>query len=284
MAASYCICSILPYSAVENLVEMHPEAFTTLVQTMVRMYHLKPDIGWYELTTKIVKKARVFNDEDAFQWFRLQDEKPDPEELHAKAFDLACRKLTVSHLDRRIFWSELDRDASGGISFEEFKGKLLFKEVCGDMPQQHSQLAGASNTASSEMLGIPSRSASLCSSSSYCNFSSSRDNSLCITNSRDTSLCSRDLAMVRALSQKSNGFRNSSRQMSPDAALSATTSPKNALLQEQVRTMSPEVPSSSAVPQPSSSILDEKVDRGMSLEALVEQNQRLVQEVIRLCL
>jgi len=153
MAASYCICSILPYSAVENLVEMHPEAFTTLVQTMVRMYHLKPDIGWYELTTKIVKKARVFNDEDAFQWFRLQDEKPDPEELHAKAFDLACRKLTVSHLDRRIFWSELDRDASGGISFEEFKGKLLFKEVCGDMPQQHSQLAGASNTASSKCLG-----------------------------------------------------------------------------------------------------------------------------------
>lgn len=36
MATNYCICSILPYSAVEDLVDMHPEAFTTLVQTMVR--------------------------------------------------------------------------------------------------------------------------------------------------------------------------------------------------------------------------------------------------------
>jgi len=127
MATSHCICSVLPYSAVENLVGVHPEAFTTLVQTMVRMYNLKPETTWKELSSRLTKKFAIQNDEDAFMWFRAHDDHPDPEELHARAFDLALQKLKVSHLDRRIFWSELDRDASGGISYEEFKGKLHFK-------------------------------------------------------------------------------------------------------------------------------------------------------------
>lgn len=131
MATSYCICSVLPYSAVEDLVEMHPEAFTTLVQTMVRMYNLKPEWTWKELTFKLSKKFGIETDLDAFIWLRSHTDQPEVEELHAKAFDLACQRLKVPHLDRRIFWSELDKDASGGISYDEFKGKLLFGELEG---------------------------------------------------------------------------------------------------------------------------------------------------------
>jgi len=125
MATSYCICSILPYSAVESLVEMHPEAFTTLVQTMVRMYGLKPETNWKILATKMTKRFAILNEQDAFLWLRSFSETHD-DDLCAKSFDLALQKLNVCHLDRRIFWAELDKDADGGISFDEFRGKLCF--------------------------------------------------------------------------------------------------------------------------------------------------------------
>lgn len=126
MAASYCICSVLPYSAIEDLVDMHPEAFTTLVQTMVRMYSLKPEWSWKDLTLKLAKKFGIHNDLDAFVWFRSHLDAAEGDDLNAKAFDMACRRLNMPHLDRRIFWSQLDKDASGGIDYEEFKGKLKF--------------------------------------------------------------------------------------------------------------------------------------------------------------
>jgi len=129
MATSYCICSVLPYGAVEDLVDMHPEAFTTLVQTMVKMYKLRADMSWRGLSKRLFKKYGLRNDWDVFAWLKGHGDNPDEDELHAKAFDMALQKLRVSHLDRRIFWSELDRDASGGISFSEFTGKLTFPSL-----------------------------------------------------------------------------------------------------------------------------------------------------------
>merc|ERR1719502_933782 len=79
---------------------------------------------------KFFKKFNLENDYDAFVWLRSHSETPEcagvSSALSAKAFDLALQKLRVTHLDRRIFWSELDEEASGGICFEEFEGKLTF--------------------------------------------------------------------------------------------------------------------------------------------------------------
>merc|ERR1712070_1131461 len=99
---------------------------TTLVQTMVRIYNLKPAWTWKDLTHRSAKKFRLDNDHDAFMWLKSHSVKAEVEDLHAKAFDKALQRIQVPHLDRRIFWSELDKDASGGISYEEFKGKLYF--------------------------------------------------------------------------------------------------------------------------------------------------------------
>lgn len=144
MATSYCICSVLPYSAVEDLVEMHPEAFTTLVQTMVRMYSLKPEWTWKDLTFRLIKQFGLETDEDAFMWFRSHTDATETDDLYAKAFDMALQRLKVPHLDRIIFWSELDTDASGGISFEEFQGKMFFEDRTdfakyGNVPSVQSQ-------------------------------------------------------------------------------------------------------------------------------------------------
>merc|ERR1712070_330778 len=156
MATNYCICSILPYSAVENLVDLHPEAFTTLVQTMVRMYKLKPKMTWEDISTKLKKGLGIDDDWGAFDWFRSHSDVPEAEELYAKAFDLALMRLKVPHLDRRIFWSELDRDAAGGISFEEFKGKLLFGK-CEDLMAEELDMGLASTSSLMSMSASPSR-------------------------------------------------------------------------------------------------------------------------------
>jgi CRP-like cAMP-binding protein len=144
MATTYCICSVLPYSAVESLVEHYPEAFTSLVQTMLKMYKqsgtqkLTPECSWKEMSMKLVKKYDLHSDESAFNWFRGHDEKSDLDDLTAKAFDKALQRMKIPLLDRRIYWSELDTDASGGISFDEFKGKMYFTNSDSDDDRQES--------------------------------------------------------------------------------------------------------------------------------------------------
>lgn len=145
MATTYSICSVLPYSAVESLMEQHPEAFTTLVHTMVRMYTLKPSTSWKDLSLRLTKKFGLKDDFEAFEWFKSHDTH-ESEELHAKAFDKALQKLRTPDLDRRIFWAELDKDASGTIDVEEFSGKLYF----------------ASDGELLEISPTPSRGASIC--------------------------------------------------------------------------------------------------------------------------
>merc|ERR1712028_29840 len=124
LATSYCICSILPYSAVEDLVERRPEAFTSLVQTMVRMFKLRSELSWKDLSVRLTEKFGFKSDLEAFAWFKSHWDNPfeddlEPPELNAKSFDLALQTCKVQHLDRIIFWSEMDKDASGGISYDE---------------------------------------------------------------------------------------------------------------------------------------------------------------------
>merc|ERR1712070_585356 len=123
---------------------------------MERMYNLRPELTWKDVTFKLVKKVGIENDHDAFIWFRSHTEAPEVEDLHAKAFDLACQRLKVPHLDRRIFWSELDKDASGGISFDEFKGKLLFGK-CEDLMAEELDMGLASTSSLMSMSASPSR-------------------------------------------------------------------------------------------------------------------------------
>lgn len=78
------------------------------------------------MTVKLFKKFGLDNAVDAFVWFRSHTDTPEDDDLHAKAFDLALQRLRVAHLDRRIFWSELDKSACGGITYEDFVGKLHF--------------------------------------------------------------------------------------------------------------------------------------------------------------
>eukprot|EP00931_Biecheleriopsis_adriatica_P061933 TRINITY_DN37273_c0_g1_i1.p1 TRINITY_DN37273_c0_g1~~TRINITY_DN37273_c0_g1_i1.p1 ORF type:complete len:899 (+),score=132.25 TRINITY_DN37273_c0_g1_i1:149-2845(+) len=131
MAKTYCVLSVLPYTTVEVLKEDHPEAFTTLVQSMVRAFNLTSSTTWDTIMRRWKKKyaKETQTSEDAFKWFceqgddDLHDLMENSEECSAKAFENALRLLKVSETDRMILWADLDADNSGRISYAEFLEK-----------------------------------------------------------------------------------------------------------------------------------------------------------------
>lgn len=120
MAKTYCVVSILPYTAIEQMNEEFPGAFTTLVQSMVKEYDMKASLSWADVATRL--NERVGSVEDAFAWCCGRGDWLDDheDELSAEAFDQAMRRMKVPELDRKIFWADMDKHNTGVISFQEF--------------------------------------------------------------------------------------------------------------------------------------------------------------------
>eukprot|EP00438_Fugacium_kawagutii_P006791 Skav218519 [mRNA] locus=scaffold2478:165866:173607:- [translate_table: standard] len=61
MAKTYCVLSVLPYHTVELLRDDHPEAFTTLVQSMVRVFKLEhpgmPSTTWSNVAERLLRSG-----------------------------------------------------------------------------------------------------------------------------------------------------------------------------------------------------------------------------------
>ncbi|CAK0871598.1 unnamed protein product [Prorocentrum cordatum] len=124
VASTYCVCSVLPYEAVEILTQEVPGAFTVLVQSIVSRYKLKPSVTWSDISRRILAKFDVDDLEDAYEKFCALDGAGD-EELSARNFDEALRRLKVPELDRKILWADMDEDNSGFVSQDEFTSKLI---------------------------------------------------------------------------------------------------------------------------------------------------------------
>mmetsp|Transcript_112699 Transcript_112699/g.325623 ORF Transcript_112699/g.325623 Transcript_112699/m.325623 type:complete len:979 (-) Transcript_112699:130-3066(-) len=120
MASTYCVCTVLPYSAVEKLAQDHPGAFTKLVQSMISAYNLKASMRWEDVLAKMQAKYCFNGPEESFTWLCAQGGDIEDEHLTAKAFEEGMRRLKVPQLDRKIFWAQMDMDSSGEVSFEEF--------------------------------------------------------------------------------------------------------------------------------------------------------------------
>lgn len=129
MAKTYCVLSVLPYHTVEIMRDEYPEAFTTLVQSMVRVFKLEPSTSWQHVAERLLKKVKVCSTEEAFEWFCDQGNGPDvmPGEepiLKAKSFEWVLKYLGVNEADRMILWAEMDADNTGQVSRQEFEEKL----------------------------------------------------------------------------------------------------------------------------------------------------------------
>eukprot|EP00928_Gymnodinium_smaydae_P020192 TRINITY_DN17811_c0_g1_i2.p1 TRINITY_DN17811_c0_g1~~TRINITY_DN17811_c0_g1_i2.p1 ORF type:complete len:791 (+),score=101.21 TRINITY_DN17811_c0_g1_i2:134-2506(+) len=126
MAKSYCICARLPYDGINKLSDEYPGAFTTLVQSMVRSYKLTSTTTWKKLFLKLVHR-KIDSPEKAFSWFCSQGD--DEDEMDAKTFDKALRKLGVPDMDRRVLWADIDGDNTGAVTFQKFQDKMVMSKL-----------------------------------------------------------------------------------------------------------------------------------------------------------
>merc|ERR1739845_24497 len=62
----------------------------------------------------------------------------DDDELSARAFEEAMRRLKVPPLDRKIFWAEMDTDNSGTVTLKEFASRMT-TEPCRHVQRQTSR-------------------------------------------------------------------------------------------------------------------------------------------------
>jgi len=133
MATTYAVCSVLPYKTMEALGKEFPASFTTLVQSMVNSFKLKSSCSWADVVARIWEKLGIKDVDYAFEWFCEQNEDNDDEdEVSAKAFEKAMRRLRVPELDRKILWADMDVNNSGSVSKDEFEANLtavMFAEM-----------------------------------------------------------------------------------------------------------------------------------------------------------
>jgi len=130
MATSYCVVSVMPYSAVEALGNTFPGAFTTLVQAMIQQYQLKTSVSWERISQSLTEKLGFLCDEEAFQWFcERAVGNADDEQLGAKSFMEGLRRMKVPSLDRMILWAQMDRKNNGTVSFDEFSSMVTVDPV-----------------------------------------------------------------------------------------------------------------------------------------------------------
>eukprot|EP00929_Paragymnodinium_shiwhaense_P064695 TRINITY_DN32448_c0_g1_i1.p1 TRINITY_DN32448_c0_g1~~TRINITY_DN32448_c0_g1_i1.p1 ORF type:complete len:840 (+),score=59.41 TRINITY_DN32448_c0_g1_i1:103-2622(+) len=136
MAQMYCVCSILPYTSILQLSSDHPQAFTALVQSMVKTYKLETSTSPSAIRARIAKYTQLQAPDEVYQWFCDQNNENEgyTEFLSAKDFDKALRKLKVNELDRRIFWAALDEDNLGHIDYYDFF--RMFFDCCDPLPQR----------------------------------------------------------------------------------------------------------------------------------------------------
>eukprot|EP00929_Paragymnodinium_shiwhaense_P113087 TRINITY_DN81353_c0_g1_i1.p1 TRINITY_DN81353_c0_g1~~TRINITY_DN81353_c0_g1_i1.p1 ORF type:complete len:930 (+),score=194.14 TRINITY_DN81353_c0_g1_i1:160-2949(+) len=140
MAATYCVCSVLEFKTMEKLSKEFPRAFTILVQTMVKQYKLQASTTWSVVLSKLNDRG-IRCAEEAFVWMRDTlgevDEDAD-NELSAKAFDAAMKRLKVQEQDRKIFWAEMDANNDGGVNFQEFH-KFISLPLIQELENQQEQ-------------------------------------------------------------------------------------------------------------------------------------------------
>ncbi|CAK0844545.1 unnamed protein product [Prorocentrum cordatum] len=141
VARTYAVCSVLLPSAIEELGQKCPGAFTILVQSMVKSYKLKPSMSLEDVSALL--DERFGSIEEAFDWFCKCGEDRCEDEMGSRAFDEALRRLKVPELDRKIFWAEMDSENRGSVTHAQFSANFMVREfhVAAKPPRKQSKAA-----------------------------------------------------------------------------------------------------------------------------------------------
>lgn len=127
MARTYCVCAVLPKTTLDMLNETHPGSFISLVQSMQQTLHIVPTTTWQKLSLRFAEDFVTTS--DVFEWICESGGNEFCDELWVNDFMAAMTRLHVSAFDAKLLWVEMDKNAAGYVTYDEFCNML---DACAD--------------------------------------------------------------------------------------------------------------------------------------------------------
>lgn len=129
IARTYCVCSTLEKSAMDEIISKHPACLAVLVNTLKTALGLKPSLTWKAITMKIREE---FMDEDDIFDFTCSglDGEAAAGILTWPRWQVLATRLRIGMLDLKLLWIELDQGSCGETDFYQLMDKL--REGCGE--------------------------------------------------------------------------------------------------------------------------------------------------------
>eukprot|EP00927_Polykrikos_kofoidii_P026173 TRINITY_DN23355_c0_g1_i1.p1 TRINITY_DN23355_c0_g1~~TRINITY_DN23355_c0_g1_i1.p1 ORF type:complete len:1045 (-),score=157.44 TRINITY_DN23355_c0_g1_i1:48-3182(-) len=131
MSRTFCVTSMLPQRAIDEVVEADPGCMVMLARSMKRALHLKPTVSWQQVAERIDRE--IGEDlEEVYEFFQATADVTtalDPEAPSAlvtwAGYQVLMSKVKISVLDQKLLWVDLDLEEVGSVSFATFV-KVLY--------------------------------------------------------------------------------------------------------------------------------------------------------------
>jgi hypothetical protein len=123
MSRSYCVASVLPKAAIDDVMLAEPASVVPLFSKLREILNLQPKTTWKE----IAKRARSeFVTEQGIADFLYADvpESHLDNGVSWKDYQLLMQYLNVSTTDLKLLWLELKHNPDGELDWEDFVQKL----------------------------------------------------------------------------------------------------------------------------------------------------------------
>lgn len=133
MARQYCVCSVLPKHAIDDLMEAQPSCVVSLVKSMQQALNLEPTITWKEIALRLHATFPCVLQAQDFACSGGPVNMVDGEEeiVTWAQYKRLLTKLRVNFLDQRLLWVGVDIEEAGFVTFTELmtvihEGSRLF--------------------------------------------------------------------------------------------------------------------------------------------------------------
>jgi len=119
MARTYCVCSVLPKRAIDDVISADPSCMVILARSLKSSLILKPGMAWKEVARRLETE---FEDEDhAYDFICSGDDGSAPAGLVTwDRYRQLMHRLNVKDIDQKLLWADVDHEQHGGVPFEEF--------------------------------------------------------------------------------------------------------------------------------------------------------------------
>jgi len=119
MARTFCVSSMLPKRAIDEVVEKDPGCMALLSKSMQDALKLQASVTWEKVAEDMFKK---FDDLGEIWDYIVGQEDTDFEAnlLSWKRYQALMSTIKVSVLDQKLLWIDIDKEKAGSADFKDF--------------------------------------------------------------------------------------------------------------------------------------------------------------------